>query len=58
MQQVVSDPLTILREAIINKIPIVHNDNHYSIGNHTFEENIKTCFKRTLKGKMISFIFK
>lgn len=43
-----SDPLSLLRLAIINKVPIDHADGWYTFGNSKFPETLKTSFRRSL----------
>ena len=45
-----SDPLSLVRQAIIAGTQINYVNQHYEFGQHKLPETTKTCFKRTLAG--------
>jgi hypothetical protein len=48
-----SDPLSLLRKATIAKQVIPFVDGHYDFGIVRLAGDVKTCFKRTLRGSTI-----
>lgn len=48
-----TDALSVVRQATIEKVPIKFEDGNYIIGSHKFPESVKTIFKRTLKSNIL-----